>query len=154
MTVQTYISIKASRNVKSQADMRLANILGLCMELLNICGLMMDDIMDKSTFRGGHRCWYAFQDVGLIGINDAFMIEHAVYMLLKKHFKHLDCYPEILNVMHNYTFTAICGQMLDMTYTNQSVKTFNMECYKVMAANKVAYDHFYIPFAVAMHLSG
>ena len=46
--------------------------------------------MDSSITRRGQPCWYLVDrpaKVGMIAINDAFMLEGAIYYLLKRHFK-------------------------------------------------------------------
>jgi farnesyl diphosphate synthase len=52
--------------------------------------LVSDDIMDTSITRRGQPCWYRVEQpfkVGMIAINDSFMLEGSIYYLLKKHFK-------------------------------------------------------------------
>ena len=52
--------------------------------------LVSDDMMDSSITRRGQPCWYRVEEpckVGLIAINDAFLLEGAIYYLLKRYFK-------------------------------------------------------------------
>lgn len=51
-----------------------AYILGWCIELLQACFLIADDIMDQSIMRRGVVCWYKRPEVGLVAINDAFIL--------------------------------------------------------------------------------
>ena len=53
-------------------------------ELLQAFFLVADDIMDASHTRRSAPCWYRMPNVGMIAINDAFMLESAIYILLKK----------------------------------------------------------------------
>lgn len=135
-------------------DMRMVYIVGWCLEFFNIFIILVDDFVDNGTIRGGEQCWHKLQDVGLLGLTDVSMIEHMAFMLLRKHLKHLECYPEILDLIHECIFKSVCGQLVDLTYAKQNVQTFNMDAYKVMATNKSVYHHIYMPVAVAMHLSG
>ncbi len=48
--------------------------------------LVSDDMMDSSIMRRGQPRWYCVPKVGQIAINDSFILETAVYYLLKKHF--------------------------------------------------------------------
>ncbi|XP_011292048.2 farnesyl pyrophosphate synthase [Musca domestica] len=152
LTTLTYDQYIKSKNISTQ-NHQLAYIMGYCTEFMNISVLMLDDIMDDGAYRRGHSTWYKMHGIGL-AINDAFMIEHSVYMLLKHYFGHLPFYRQILETFHETVFVAACIQSLDLIYAKNPVNTFNMETYRIMAANKVAYDHFYLPFATALYLAG
>lgn len=41
------------------------------------------------------------EGVSNIAINDAFMLEAAIYFLLKKHFRKLPCYVGLLELFHD-----------------------------------------------------
>lgn len=110
--------------------------------------------MDNSSTRRGQPCWHKVDDVGLIALNDALMIENAIYILLKKYFSHMDCYVDLMQLFHEITFITTCGQSLDLLNANKSVTSFNMDKYNAIVANKTAYYSFYLPFALAMHLAG
>ncbi len=56
--------------------------------------------MDASVTRRGQPCWYKNEKVGLIAINDAFMLEAAIYWLLKKHFRSEAYYIDIVELFH------------------------------------------------------
>lgn len=110
--------------------------------------------MDNSTTRRGQPCWHKLDNVGLTAINDALMIENAMYILLKKYFGHMDCYVDLMQLFHEITFITTCGQSLDLLNATKNVTSFNMDKYKTIVANKTAYYSFYLPFALAMHLAG
>lgn len=59
--------------------------------------LVLDDIMDASSTRRGRPCWYLVPDVGMIAVNDAPMLESAIYLLLKKHFRDHPAYVSLTN---------------------------------------------------------
>ena len=71
--------------------------------------LVSDDIMDTSITRRGQPCWYRVEDinikpiskVGMIAINDAFMLEGAIYALLKAHYRQEKCYVDLLELFHD-----------------------------------------------------
>ena len=54
--------------------------------------------MDASITRRGQQCWYRVDGVGNIAINDAFMLEGAVYQLLKKHFRKESYYVDLIEL--------------------------------------------------------
>lgn len=69
--------------------------------------LVSDDIMDASVTRRGQPCWYRNERVGLIAINDAFMLEAAIYWLLKKHFRSESYYIDIIELFHE-----VCSRLI------------------------------------------
>jgi farnesyl diphosphate synthase len=62
--------------------------------------LVSDDMMDQSVTRRGQPCWFRMEGVGNIAINDAFMLEAAIYHLLKSHFRSEAYYVDILDLFH------------------------------------------------------
>lgn len=52
--------------------------------------------------------------VGNIAINDAFMLEGAIYFLLKKHFRQETYYVDLLELFHDVTFQTELGQLIDL----------------------------------------
>jgi len=110
--------------------------------------------MDNSTTRRGQPCWHKVENVGMTAINDALMIENAMYAILKMHFSHLDCYVALMELFHEITYITTCGQSLDQLNSNRCVSEFTMENYKAIVENKTAYYTFYLPFAIALHLAG
>ena len=49
--------------------------------------LVADDIMDASLTRRGQPCWYKVPRVGMIAINDAFVLQSHLYKILLRHFR-------------------------------------------------------------------
>ena len=52
--------------------------------------------------------------VGNIAINDAFMLEAAIYYLLKKHFRQESYYVDLLELFLETTFQTELGQLIDL----------------------------------------
>lgn len=48
-----------------------------------------------------HFLWPSQPGVGNIAINDAFMLEGAIYYLLKKHFRQENYYVDLLELFHD-----------------------------------------------------
>lgn len=61
-------------------------------------------MMDASITRRGQPCWYKVDGVANIAINDAFMLEGAIYFLLKKHFRPEPYYVDLLELFHDVRF--------------------------------------------------
>ncbi|XP_034103960.1 LOW QUALITY PROTEIN: farnesyl pyrophosphate synthase [Drosophila sulfurigaster albostrigata] len=153
LTVLTYKNLVQPQDLTPE-NIKLAQYLGWCVEMLQSFFIMSDDVMDNSTTRRGQTCWHKVENVGLTAINDALMIENAIYLLLKQHFSHLECYVPLLELFHEISFITTCGQSLDLLNSYKSVADFTMENYKAIVDNKTAYYTFYLPFAIAMHLAG
>ncbi|EIW77632.1 farnesyl-pyrophosphate synthetase [Coniophora puteana RWD-64-598 SS2] len=142
-----------------------AALLGWMIELLQAFFLVSDDMMDDSTTRRGQPCWYrkdlgpnsAIAKVGNIAINDSFMLEGAIYHLLKKHFRAEPYYVDILELFQETTFQTEMGQLVDLITApedNVDLSRFNMDKYKFIVRYKTAYYSFYLPVALAMRMTG
>ena len=62
--------------------------------------------MDQSVTRRGQPCWYKLDSVGNIAINDAFMLEAAIYHLLKSHFRQESYYVNLLELFHEVRYLS------------------------------------------------
>lgn len=56
--------------------------------------------MDQSVTRRGQPCWFRNEGVGNNAINDSFMLESAIYHLLKSHFRKESYYVDLLELFH------------------------------------------------------
>ena len=88
-------------------------LLGWAIELLQAYFLVADDMMDQSKTRRGQPCWYLVEGVNNIAINDSFMLEGAIYILLKKHFRQDPYYVDLLDLFHEVTFQTELGQLFN-----------------------------------------
>lgn len=132
-------------------------LLGWCIELLQGFFLVSDDIMDQSKTRRGQPCWYLQPGIGNIAINDSFMLEGAIYVLLKKYFKHDDYYVNLLELFHDVTFQTELGQLLDLTTADEEhvdLSKFSLQKHSFIVIFKTAYYSFYLPVALAMFMAG
>ena len=57
-------------------------------------------MMDQSITRRGQPCWYRVPQVGNIAVNDSFMLEAAIYHLLKVYFREEKYYVDLLDLFH------------------------------------------------------
>jgi farnesyl diphosphate synthase len=153
--VDTY-SLLLGRPLSSDEYFRSAT-LGWCTELLQAFFLVADDIMDSSKTRRGQPCWYLQPNVGNIAINDAFMLEMGIYVLLKKYFRQEKCYIDLVELFQETTFQTEVGQLLDLLTAPEDkvdLSTFSLEKYSFIVVYKTAYYSFYLPVALALHLAG
>ncbi|KAH9859343.1 hypothetical protein IAQ61_011124 [Plenodomus lingam] len=132
-------------------------LLGWLIELLQAFFLVSDDIMDSSKTRRGSPCWYLVPQVGMIAINDAFMLEASIYVLLKKHFRRHKSYLDLLELFHEVTFQTECGQLCDLITApedNVNLDNFSLEKFTFIVIYKTAFYSFYLPVAIALHYVG
>lgn len=52
----------------------------------------------------GQPCWYLLPEIGLKAINDSFILESCIYVVLKKYFRGLSCYTALLELFHEVCF--------------------------------------------------
>ncbi|WRT68274.1 uncharacterized protein IL334_005250 [Kwoniella shivajii] len=156
MSVVDTVEILKGRPLEDEEYTKAA-ILGWCVELLQAYFLVADDIMDQSVTRRGQPCWYKMPNVGNIAINDAFMLEAAIYHLLKKHFRSEKYYVDLIEIFLETTFQTELGQLVDLiTAPEDSVdlNKFSLEKHHLIVVYKTAFYSFYLPVALAMHMTG
>lgn len=157
--VDTYMILKGKKSYEelSEEEHKKAAILGWCIELLQAYFLVADDMMDKSITRRGQPCWFRKPEVDVIAINDSFMLEGAIYVLLKKHFRQDPYYVDLLDLFHEVTFQTELGQLLDLTTASEEyvdLSKFSPEKHSFIVIFKTAYYSFYLPVALAMFMCG
>ena len=129
--------------------------LGWCTELLQAFFLVSDDIMDSSQTRRGSPCWYRMPEVGMVAINDAFMLESSIFVILKKHFRERRCYLDLIELFHEVTFQTEIGQQCDLLTAPEErvdLSNFDMQKYTFIVLFKTAYYSFYLPVALSLYL--
>ncbi|KAK3934818.1 farnesyl pyrophosphate synthetase [Diplogelasinospora grovesii] len=98
---------------------------------------------------------YRQEGVGMIAINDAFMLESAIYTLLKKFFRTHPRYVDLLELFHEVTYQTEIGQLCDLLTAPEDVvnlDNFSMEKYRFIVIYKTAYYSFYLPVALALYM--
>jgi farnesyl diphosphate synthase len=137
ISVVDTVEILKGRPLSDEEYLKAA-ILGWCVELLQAFFLVSDDIMDSSITRRGQPCWYLspspqvtaptassanykHPDVGMIAINDSFMLEAAIYHLLKSHFRDQSYYVDLLELFHDITYKTEMGQLVDLITAPEGV---------------------------------
>ncbi|KAF5320418.1 hypothetical protein D9611_010667 [Ephemerocybe angulata] len=141
----------------TEAEYFRAAVLGWCIELLQAFFLVADDMMDTSITRRGQPCWYRLPKIGMIAINDSFMLESAIYHLLKKHFRKEPYYADLLDIFHDTTYKTEFGQLVDLITAPEDhvdLSKFSLERHRLIVIYKTAFYSFYLPVACAMLMSG
>ena len=84
----------------SAYEVERANVLGWCIEWLQACFLVADDVMDASVTRRGQPCWYKLDGVAMIAVNDAFLLRSALFVFLKKYFSGEAYYVRLIEMFN------------------------------------------------------
>ncbi|KAJ6439074.1 putative Farnesyl diohosphate synthase [Purpureocillium lavendulum] len=153
MSVPDSVSLLLDKPLSEEAYFDAA-ALGWMTELLQAFFLVPDDIIDGSITRRGKLCWYRQDGVGMVAINDAFMLESVIYTLLKKFFRSHPAYVDLIELFHEVTFHTEMGQLCDLLTASKgkaNLNYFSMEKYKFIVIYKTAYYSFYLPVALALH---
>lgn len=153
MSVPDSVSLLLGKPL-SEDEYFQAATLGWMTELLQAFFLVSDDIMDGSITRRGKPCWYRQEGVGNIAINDAFMLESGIYVLLKKFFRSHPAYVDLVELFHETAFQTELGQLCDLLTAPEDrvdLDNFSMEKYRFIVIYKTAYYSFYLPVALALH---
>jgi len=128
--------------------------LGWLTELLQAFFLVSDDVMDSSITRRGQPCWYRQPGVGMIAINDSFMLEASIYIILKKRFRSHPAYIDLVELFQDITFRTELGQLCDLITApedNVNLENFSLEKYMFIVTYKTAYYSFYLPVVLALY---
>ncbi|XP_055691267.1 farnesyl pyrophosphate synthase-like [Lutzomyia longipalpis] len=151
-TAESY-KILAPKAKQTPKDIKLANYLGWCFEMLGDSCNIVDDIMDQSETRRNQPCWHNVDGIGLSAINDALLLETSALYILKKHFGKLDCFLQLLDIFHDLSFSSQLGQQAEAR-SAQNVNNFTVENFESIAMNLITNFTGYIPVALAMTLAG
>ena len=146
-------AIQILKRPLSDKEFKDLSTLGWLIELLQAFFLVSDDIMDSSVTRRGQPCWYRQPKVGMIAINDAFMLESAIYLILKKHFRDHPAYIDFVELFHETSWKTELGQECDLITAPEddvNLNNFDMNKYSFIVIYKTAYYSFYLPVALAL----
>ncbi|KAG6336428.1 hypothetical protein ID866_2671 [Astraeus odoratus] len=134
-----------------------AAVLGWCIEFLQAFFLVSDDMMDASLTRRGQPCYYLLERVGNIAINDSFMLEGAIYHLVRKYFRSEPYYVHLLELFHETTYQTEMGQLVDLITAPEDrvdLSKFSIAKHAFIVQYKTAYYSFYLSVALAMRVCG
>lgn len=93
----------------------------------------------------------------MIAINDSFMLEAAIYHLLRTHFRDQSYYVDLLELFHDITYKTEMGQLVDLITAPEGVVDlgrFSLERHSTIVILKTAYYSFQLPVALAMRVCG
>jgi farnesyl diphosphate synthase len=146
----------------SATETARAAVLGWAIEFLQAFFLVADDVMDDSQTRRGQPCWYKVPEVGMIAINDSFLLESFCLEIVSTHFGHEAYYADLVQLLLNVIQKTEFGQLLDLTSQpldsagkgKMDLNRFTLERYQRIVKYKTAFYSFYLPVAMGMHMAG
>ncbi|XP_046687816.1 farnesyl pyrophosphate synthase-like [Homalodisca vitripennis] len=151
--VQSYRILAAPEDVIPE-NVRLAQIMGWCLELLHTSLVLTQDLIDQARERRGKPCWY-LQNPRQAPDGAARLIESAVYKLLKKYFRKKEYYVDALELFHTVGEKAMLGKVLDMeTRGDPTLSQFDMTTYNTISKYRNAYHSFKLPVSLALYMAG
>ncbi|XP_063830679.1 farnesyl pyrophosphate synthase-like [Ostrinia nubilalis] len=149
MTVRAYQRLESPDKITDET-MRLARILGWCVELFQTSLIILDDVSDKSTTRRGALCWFRLPDVGVLAINDSLLMLTIVFDMLKENFGDRSCYPDILYTF-NETLRHLCFGQYDPP--PKDFIQFTIEQFNRYSIDKRSYYTFKLPIYISLLLA-
>jgi len=160
-TIKEVCEEKDFDSTKKKKFNEQGTVLGWCVEILQACFLVADDIMDQSTTRRGKACWYMKPTIKYDAVNDSFILKSFMYYLIKKYFgDNKDAYLKVLELFNTVSMDTEVGQMLDLTSQPQGkigkdvLAGFSLDLYKKIVTYKTACYTFYLPMACGLIICG
>ncbi|CAH1100522.1 unnamed protein product [Psylliodes chrysocephalus] len=154
-TVIAYKMLEKPENLTPE-NVRLANILGWCVELLKASGVVVDDLIDNSEVRHNMACWYKCDSVGYNAISDGILIENSLYSILKKYFRNHSNYIPLVELFHDTIMRSAMGKTLDGEIANggsPDLSKMTMKNYTLISKYKNGYCTLQLPVESAMFLA-
>jgi len=137
---------------------KLARQLGWCVEWLQACFLVADDIMDGSITRRGQPCFFRLPEIGLKAVNDSLILQSQIYRVLWHVLRTHESYLGVIELFQEVTYTTEVGQLLDLTSQpapgEVKLEAFDSETLHRIYRYKTAYYSFYLSVAIGMRLAG
>lgn len=115
--------------------------------------------MDASATRRGEPCWYRVPRIGMIAINDGFVLQAHIFRTLRAHFGATPTlYAPLLELFNDTTSATELGQMLDLTSSPAGgavdLERFTLERYRLIVKYKTAFYSFHLPVCAGLLLAG
>lgn len=79
---------------------------------------MSDAIVDQAVVNHGKLPWHYLDGVGYNALNDAMLLEGAVYQLAREHFRHEPYYVDLLELLHETRHPAFFRNPVPVSISN------------------------------------
>jgi farnesyl diphosphate synthase len=71
----------------------------LCVQLHSYF-VVSDNLVDQVTLSHGRLSWHCLDGIGLNAVNDVFLLEGAVFQLVREHCRQEPYYIDVLELLH------------------------------------------------------
>nr|XP_018908377.1 PREDICTED: farnesyl pyrophosphate synthase-like [Bemisia tabaci] len=149
--LQSYRILAAPEDVEPN-NIRKAQIMGWCVEMLNTSLLMTVNALDKT----GEELpdWY-YEASGKNVYDPARIIETAMHKLLWETFSREPYYSNAQFLIHDTTHKAMMGHVLDrQTRGDHSLDLFTMNRYSAIVQYTASHPSFKLPVMLALNMAG
>ncbi|KAI0303649.1 farnesyl diphosphate synthase [Multifurca ochricompacta] len=132
-----------------------AAVLGWAVVLLHSYFLVSENIVDDVKRSLGKLPWHLEKGVGLKAINDALLLEGAVFQLIREHFRNETYYLDLLELLHETRHPAFFRNPVPVS-TTKSLAYAHGRFILQRTANiyKFAIYSYYLPMALSMIFCG
>lgn len=152
--LKAYRHLTKDQNRSTERDMEIY-VIAWALEILEEAFLIVVDIMEDNKRRDGHECWYLNEEVGMISINDAFLLENLVYQALYVFFNEKEDYDAYLKILNTVAFHQLIGNYKEARLElDQDLFRFDLQNYAKVVKYKRSYFRFYLPLAMAISFAG
>ncbi|CAH1108211.1 unnamed protein product [Psylliodes chrysocephalus] len=148
--LMAYKVLEKTENLTDE-KLKLAHWLGCLTEMIQGALFMQRDAIDNTTTRSNTKTWHTDTTYCFQTPNDAVLLEHSIFILLKTHFSKHRNYIKILDLFHQTFYDSLQGHNLELV--NKTVENFDMNLLKNIAKYKIASNSCSLPVISAWYLT-
>lgn len=132
----------------NDSEYQKAAILGWVVIFLYSYFTVSEDIVNQVTTRHGKSSWHKVDGIGFKALNDALLLEGAVYQLVREHFRREPYYVDLLELLHETRHPAFFRNPIPQNFQ------FPVDYQRTSNIYESAIYSFYLPIALAMIICG
>ncbi|KAH9177373.1 farnesyl diphosphate synthase [Lactarius sanguifluus] len=132
----------------NDSEYEKAAILGWAIVFLHSYFVVSDNIVDQVEMSHRKLSWHCVEGVGLNAINDALLVEGAVFQLVREHFRNEPYYIDLLELIHETRHPSFFRNPVPRNYQ------FPVDVQRAAKIYKAAIYSYYLPMALSMIMCG
>ncbi|KAH9052886.1 farnesyl diphosphate synthase [Lactarius deliciosus] len=155
----------------NDSEYEKAAILGWAIVFLHSYFMVSDNIVDQVEMSHRKQSWHCVEGVGLKAINDALLVEGAVFQLVREHFRNEPYYIDLLELIHETRHPSFFRNPvpvstmeskdvrrthveLHIRFLEQRNYQFPVDVQRAAKIYKAAIYSYYLPMALSMIMCG